>query len=196
MAGMLTQKVVGIWPVKLLLLALSTTRPFIASHEVDGNRPVNKLLEMFSTCIGWRVEDGRPCRSPWSRLKLMSRTMMLLENSNSSGRPPDSKLWDRLRRSRLVRLPRDGEMCPSRFLRARKTSVTVFSELQLIPSHLQQSVAFPHELLRPSSWESSETNWSKELFSCSWHGMAREAKKRSATMAWPSSPMDILPVFL
>ncbi|CAL4889941.1 unnamed protein product [Urochloa decumbens] len=187
MDGMLTQRVVGIWPVKLLLLALSTTRPFIASHVVDGNRPVSKLLEMFSTCIGQSVGDGRSCRSPWSRLKLTSRTMILVEDTNSIGRPPDSKLWDRLRRSRLVRLPRDAEMCPSRLLRARKTSVTVFSEPQVIPPHLQQSVALSHELLRPPSWESSETNWSKELFSCSVQGMAREARKRSVTRAGANS---------
>jgi len=37
---------------------------------------------------------------------------MLLEDSNSSGRPPDSTLLDRFRRSRPVRLPRDGEMWP------------------------------------------------------------------------------------
>ncbi|KAG2648585.1 hypothetical protein PVAP13_1NG020744 [Panicum virgatum] len=110
------QKWVGIFPVKLLLLALSTTRFTIPFHVVDVNCPEKKLLEMLSTC-----------RGRW--LKLTSRTRMLLEDSNSSGRPPDSTLLDRFRRSRPVRLPRD----------ARKTSVIVPSELQAIPSHLQQS---------------------------------------------------------
>uniref|UniRef100_A0A0E0G1C5 Uncharacterized protein n=2 Tax=Oryza TaxID=4527 RepID=A0A0E0G1C5_ORYNI len=63
--GALAQNEVGIFPVKLLLLALSATRLFITSHVVDGKFPVNKLLEMFSTCRGrsW-VEDGRSLKSP------------------------------------------------------------------------------------------------------------------------------------
>jgi hypothetical protein len=52
--GALMQIEYGICPVKLLLLALRATRFFMASHIVDGNCPVNKLLEIFST---WR---GRP----------------------------------------------------------------------------------------------------------------------------------------
>jgi len=47
-----------------------------------------------------------------SWLKLTSRTTMLLEDTSSIGRLPDKKLWDRFRCSRLVRLPRDAEMCP------------------------------------------------------------------------------------
>jgi hypothetical protein len=61
--------------------------------------------------------------------------------------------------------------------------VTVISELQVIPSHLQQSVAFFHELVRPPSEESSVMNWSKELFSFSMHEVAREAKERRITRA-------------
>lgn len=45
----LMQKKVGIGPVKLLLLALSTTRFSISSHELDGNRPENELLETLIT---------------------------------------------------------------------------------------------------------------------------------------------------
>ncbi|PUZ74102.1 hypothetical protein GQ55_1G038300 [Panicum hallii var. hallii] len=156
------QKCVGIFPVKLLLLAFSVARFTIPLHVVDVNCPVNKLLEMLSTC-----------RGRW--LKLTSRTRMLLEDSNSSGRPPDSMLLDGFRRSRPVRLPRD----------ARKTSVIVPSELQAIPSHLQQSEAFPHEVLRPPSWESSETNWSKELLSCSVHEASRETKETRITRVVP-----------
>uniref|UniRef100_K3Z0V0 F-box domain-containing protein n=1 Tax=Setaria italica TaxID=4555 RepID=K3Z0V0_SETIT len=117
----------GICPLKLLLLTLSTTRLFINSHGEDGNLPVNLLLEIFSTCSSRRVEDCSSCRSPLSWLKLTSRTRMLLENISSSG------------------------MLPDNLLEARKIPVTVISELQLIPSHLQQSVVFSQEPLRPPS---------------------------------------------
>ena len=101
---------------------------------------------------------------------------MLLEDRNSSGKLPVKKLWDKFKCSKLVRLAREAEMCPRRLLEAKETSVTIISELQLIPSHLQQSVAFFHELVSPPSWDSSVTNWSKELLSCSVHEVAREAK--------------------
>ncbi|WVZ77851.1 LOW QUALITY PROTEIN: hypothetical protein U9M48_025664 [Paspalum notatum var. saurae] len=180
--------VAGIRPVNMLLLALTATRPFITSHVVDGNRPVNKLLEMFNTCRGWAwtaPEYCSSCRSPENRLKLTSRITMLLEDSNSNGRLPVKALWDRFKNSKLERLARDTEM----LLEARETSVTITSELQVIPSHLQQSVAFFHELVRPPSWESSATNWSKELLSCSVHEVAREAKQRIITRAGPNGGM-------
>jgi hypothetical protein len=82
-----------ICPVKLLLLAFSAIRFCIPFHFVDVYCPVNKLLEMLSTCRGWPgVEDGRSCRSPVRWLKLTSRTMMLLDDINPSGRPPDREL--------------------------------------------------------------------------------------------------------
>ena len=112
--GALTHGIVGICPVKLLVLALSTTRLFITSHVVDGNLPVKKLLEMLSTCRGRPgVEDGSSLRPPVRLLKLTSRTRMLLDCTNSSGKPPDSELPDRLSLSNPVRLPRNGEMDPS-----------------------------------------------------------------------------------
>jgi hypothetical protein len=79
---------------------------------VDGNNPVNKLLEMFSTCRGRKVGNCRSCKSPLSLLKLSSRTTMLPEDKRFTGRPPDSKLFDRFKLTRPVRLPRDGKMCP------------------------------------------------------------------------------------
>uniref|UniRef100_A0A8R7UQZ1 Secreted protein n=1 Tax=Triticum urartu TaxID=4572 RepID=A0A8R7UQZ1_TRIUA len=80
-------------PVKLLLLALSALRFFIASHVVDGNCPANKLLEMFSTWRGWAgVGDASSWSFPVSWLKLTSSVVMLLDDTNSSGRPPDSEL--------------------------------------------------------------------------------------------------------
>jgi hypothetical protein len=85
----------------------------MSSQVVDGNCPVNKLLDMFNTCRDQTgAEDCSSCRSPVSLLKLMSRTTILLEDNNSSGRLPDKKLWDRFKHSRLVRLPRDAEICP------------------------------------------------------------------------------------
>ncbi|WVZ77867.1 hypothetical protein U9M48_025674 [Paspalum notatum var. saurae] len=81
-------------PIKLLLLALREIKFCIPFHVVDVNCPVNKLLEMLSTCRGhWtEVEDDSSCRSPLSWLKLTSRTTMLLEDTNSCGRPPYSEL--------------------------------------------------------------------------------------------------------
>jgi len=184
--GALTQGVVGIYPVKLLLLALSTTRFFITSHVVDGNLPVNKLLEMFSTCRGRAgVEDGSSLRPPVRRLKLTSRTMMLLAETNSSGKPPDSELYDMLRHNRPVRLPRNGEMDPSRPREASKISVTVLFGLQVIPSQVQQSVSLCHDAVRPLSCESPTRNWRRELFSCSVQELAGEAKEISSTVAKP-----------
>uniref|UniRef100_A0A0D9YMF7 Uncharacterized protein n=1 Tax=Oryza glumipatula TaxID=40148 RepID=A0A0D9YMF7_9ORYZ len=95
------------------------TRFFMAFHVVDGNCPVNKLLEMFSTCRGRTavIGDSGSCSSPLSRLKLTSRTLILLEETNSHGR--------------LVRFPRDGEMCPSRPFDCKEISVTAPFLLQV-----------------------------------------------------------------
>lgn len=113
----------------------------------------------------------------------MSRTVMLLDAINSSGKPPDSELWDRLRRSRPVRLPRDGEIRPSRPLEASETSVTVPSALQVTPSHLQQSAAFHHDTARPPSLERLERNWRRELLSCSVHELVGEARESNSSSA-------------
>jgi len=166
------------------LLALSATRLFITSHVVDGNCPVNKLVEMFNTCRGrLGVDDGSSCTSPSRRLKLTSRTMMLLDDISSNDRPLDSKLWDRLRRSRPLSIPRDAEICPSRDFDVTETSVTVPSVPQATPSHVQQSVPFFHDKPRPPSFESPVRNWRRELLSCSEQELAggREATRRSAS---------------
>jgi len=55
--GALLQIEDGNGPVKLLLLALRATRLFITCSVVDGNCPVKKLLEIFSTLRG-RPEIG------------------------------------------------------------------------------------------------------------------------------------------
>ena len=70
-----------------------------------------------------------------------------------------------------------------------ETSVTLLFELQVISSHLQQSMAFSRKLMRPLSCESSVTNLSKELLSCSVHEVARVAKERSITRAGPNGGM-------
>jgi hypothetical protein len=74
--------------------------------------------------------------------------------------------------------------------------VTLIDELQVIPPHLQQSVSFFHELMRPPSWESSATNWSKELLSCSVHEVARADKERSITRTGPNGDMANLLILL
>jgi hypothetical protein len=95
----------GMHPVKLLLLALSTTKFRITFHVDDGNSAVSWLLEMLSTCrVRAEVtEYGSSFSTPLSLLKLTSRTMMLLEYTSSSGRPPENELCERLTRNRLVR---------------------------------------------------------------------------------------------
>uniref|UniRef100_A0A0E0E5N6 Uncharacterized protein n=1 Tax=Oryza meridionalis TaxID=40149 RepID=A0A0E0E5N6_9ORYZ len=161
----------GICPVKLLLLALRATIFFITSHCFDENCPVNELLEIFST---WRGEpplgDSNSGREPSRRLKLTSRTMMLLENNNSIGR---------LRCSSPVRLPRDGKMRPCRPLEANETSVTVPSLLQLMPSHLQQSMPFTHDVLRLPLWPGKRPSRKpmRELSSCSVQELVGEANE-------------------
>nr|TKV96061.1 hypothetical protein SEVIR_9G404800v2 [Setaria viridis] len=144
----------------LLLLTLSATRFLVFSHVVDGKDPVKKLLEMFSTCRGRpEIDGGSSRRPPPRRLKLTSRRTMLLEDITSDGRPPLRKLPDKFRRSMPLRLPRDDEMCPSRPLDARETSVTSLFALQVMPSHVQQSLPFRHGAERPPSCESPPRSW-------------------------------------
>ena len=114
---------------------------------------------------------------------------MLLDDTNSSGKPPDSELCDRLRRNRPMRLPRNGEMGPSRPREANETSVTFLSWLQVIPSHVQQSVSCRHDVVRPPSGESPARSWRRELFSCSVQELVGEAKKTSRTMGKPKKGM-------
>lgn len=83
---------------------------------------------------------------------------MLLDDTNSNGKPPDSELRDRLMRNRLVRLPRNGEMEPSKPRDASEIPVTLLSWLQVIPSHVQQSVLLRHAMARPPSCESPARN--------------------------------------
>jgi hypothetical protein len=81
-------------------------------------------------------------------LKLTSRTTTLLDHSSSSGSSPESEFPDRLSINKLVRLPSEGNMCPSRLIEAREISMTAPSVLQVTPSHKQQFVSFFHEVLR------------------------------------------------
>ncbi|KAG2551850.1 hypothetical protein PVAP13_9KG448385 [Panicum virgatum] len=126
------QKDDGTRPVKLLLLALSATRFLVFSHVVNGKDPVKKLLEMFSTCSGRPgVDNGSSSRPPPRRLKLTSRETMLLESISSNGRLPLRELPDRLRRSRPLRLPRDGDAVPSAAVHAappRCSEATILRE--------------------------------------------------------------------
>lgn len=76
---------------------------------------------------------------------------MLLESNSVDGSPPESKLPDRLSFNRPLRLPSEGDMCPSRPIAASEMSMIVLSPLQMIPSHRQQFVSFCHELVRPEA---------------------------------------------
>uniref|UniRef100_A0A0D9VCC2 Uncharacterized protein n=1 Tax=Leersia perrieri TaxID=77586 RepID=A0A0D9VCC2_9ORYZ len=123
--------------------------------------------------------------------------MMLLDDTNSNGKPPDSELWDKLRRIKPVRLPREGEMIPSRPLEARNTSLTVLFGLQVTPSHAQQPVPFFHDMPRPPSFESPPRNWMRELLSCSVQELVGGTKKSSSARARPKeNEVGICPVKL
>ncbi|OEL16811.1 hypothetical protein BAE44_0022169 [Dichanthelium oligosanthes] len=80
------------------------------------------------------------------------------------------------------RVPKDGEISPSRPLDARETSVTYPFALQVMPSHVQQSVPFFHDAARPPSCESPARNRSRELRSCSVHELDRESSSMMAKL--------------
>lgn len=180
------QKLVGICPLNLLLLALSVMRCAIPSN--DGNSVENLLLEMLSTCRGnFRpvVSGGDSGRILPRLLKLTSRMMMLPDDITSDGNPPDSELCDRFRRSKPGSLPRAGDMLPSSLLEANKTSVTMASLLtmllQVMPSHEQQSVPSRHDAARPPSCESPARNWRRQLFSRSVQQLVEDAEESIST---------------
>lgn len=88
-----------------------------------------------------------------------------------------------------VRLPSNGEMCPWRPLAASKTSVTVPSLLQVMPSHLQQSVLFTHDMQRlplPPCKRPSRKPM-RELSSCSVQELVGEVKESRTTTARPKN---------
>jgi hypothetical protein len=114
---------------------------------------------------------------------------ILPEDSSSSGKAPDSELWERLRCCSPVRFQRDRERCPSRRLEASKILVIVLFGLQVIPSHLQQSMLSFHESARPPWYESPARNWRREPFSCSVQELVGEAKEVSSTRERPSKDM-------
>lgn len=118
---------------------------------------------------------------------------MLPDDNSSDGRLPESELYERLRRNKLVSLPRDGEMLPSRLLDARDTSITAPRPLQVMPSHLQQSVPFRQDVVTPPSCDdSSAINSRRELFSFSLHEVAGEAMVSSSTRGRPKKGMASL----
>lgn len=182
--------VLGIFPVKLLLLMLIATRFSMLSNVVDGICPANLLLEMLITCIGRPVVDGSLWRSPFRLLKLTSKTTMLLDNNSSSGRSPESELHDRLRLNMLVRFPSDAdEMRPSRLMEASEISLTASSASQMMPFHMQQFVSFLQEAVRPESWESPSRNLRRETFSCFVQELVGDGKEGNSRRARPSKCM-------
>uniref|UniRef100_I1NXE8 Uncharacterized protein n=1 Tax=Oryza glaberrima TaxID=4538 RepID=I1NXE8_ORYGL len=122
---------------------------------------------------------------------------MLLDDTNpSNGSSPDSELCERLSCSRPVRLPRDGEICPSRALEASKISAILMSALQVMPSHVQQFVPFRHDAERPPSPERPARNWRRTLFSWSMQESVEEAKQSTVSRANPSKSVGNLLLLL
>ncbi|KAK3156040.1 hypothetical protein QOZ80_2AG0102010 [Eleusine coracana subsp. coracana] len=80
---------------------------------------------------------------------------MLPDDISSDGRPPERELYDRLMRNKLV-----------------------------MPSHSQQSVPSCHDMLTPCSCASPARNWSRELFSCSLHEVARRAMEIACRISY------------
>uniref|UniRef100_A0A0E0G1E0 Uncharacterized protein n=1 Tax=Oryza nivara TaxID=4536 RepID=A0A0E0G1E0_ORYNI len=110
------------------------------------------------------------------RLKLTSRTTMLLVDISSDGSPPESKLYDRLSRDKLVSSLRDDEMHPCRPLEASNSSVTAPSSPQIIPSQVQQFGLFCHDTARPPSCDNPARNRRRECLSCLVHESTGEMK--------------------
>jgi hypothetical protein len=187
--GFLTHMVLGICPVKILLLMLRATRFSMLSNVVDGICPANLLLEILITCIGRPVVDGSSRRSPFRLLKLTSKTTMLLDNNSSDGRSPESELHDRLRLNKLVRFPSDGEINPSRPMEASEISLTASLASQMMPFHTQQFVSFLQEAVRPESWESPSRNLSRETFSCVVQELVEDGKEGNSRRARASKCM-------
>uniref|UniRef100_A0A0D9YMG4 Uncharacterized protein n=1 Tax=Oryza glumipatula TaxID=40148 RepID=A0A0D9YMG4_9ORYZ len=141
-------------------------------------------------------DEFSSCNSPSRRLKLISRTTMLL-NISSDGSSPESKLYDRLSRDKLVSSLRDDEMHPCRPLKASNSSVTAPSSPQMIPSQVQQSVLFCHDAARPPSCDSPVRNRRRERLSLSVHEPTGEIKVNSSnTRTGPKKFMQNLLVLV
>uniref|UniRef100_A0A0E0CFT1 Uncharacterized protein n=1 Tax=Oryza meridionalis TaxID=40149 RepID=A0A0E0CFT1_9ORYZ len=122
---------------------------------------------------------------------------MLLVDISSDGSPPESKLYDRLSRDKLVSSLRDDEMHPCRPLEASNSSVTAPSSPQIIPSQVQQFGLFCHDTARPPSCDNPVRNRRRECLSCSVHESTGEMKVSSSnTRAGPKKFMQNLLVLL
>uniref|UniRef100_A0A0E0JVP6 Uncharacterized protein n=1 Tax=Oryza punctata TaxID=4537 RepID=A0A0E0JVP6_ORYPU len=139
-----------------------------------GDAATELVVAEVNNSKGWRA-DAESGRSPLRWLKLISRTTMLPEDISSAGRPPESELYDKLRRDKLVSSRSDGEIFPSRPLEAREISMTTPSSLQVMPSHAQQFTTFCHDMAMPLSCDSPARNRRRVLFSCSTHAMVETA---------------------
>uniref|UniRef100_A0A0E0G1F0 Uncharacterized protein n=1 Tax=Oryza nivara TaxID=4536 RepID=A0A0E0G1F0_ORYNI len=139
-------------------------------------------------------DEFSSCNSPSRRLKLTSRTTMLL-NISSDGSSLESKLYDRLSRDKLLKLTsRTTMLLP---LEASNSSVTAPSSPQMIPSQVQQSVLFCHDAARPPSCDSLVRNWRRERLSLSVHEPTGEMKVNSSnTRTGPKKFMQNLLVLL
>jgi hypothetical protein len=118
---------------------------------------------------------------------------MVPDDISSDGRVPESELYERLRRCRPLRFPRDGEMLPSNLLDARKISITTPLRPQVIPSHSQQSVPSCQGMVTLSSNDNPAMNWRRELLSFLLHDeVAGETMERSNTRERPKKAMASL----
>ncbi|KAG2656065.1 hypothetical protein PVAP13_1KG052754 [Panicum virgatum] len=83
-------------------------------------------------------------------------------------------------------------MRPSSPLEARETSMTVLFLLQVMPSHLQQSVPPCHDLAKPTSFDSPARNCRRKAFSCSVQQLVGVAKQMNSKRARPRKGMGNL----
>uniref|UniRef100_A0A0D3GK74 Uncharacterized protein n=1 Tax=Oryza barthii TaxID=65489 RepID=A0A0D3GK74_9ORYZ len=141
--------------------------------RADGSSPDMLLLSNRSS------SNYLERRTTTRGLQLSQRTIQAVEADVKNDDTSGEQQFHWLRCNSPVRLPRDGEMRPWRPLEANETSVTVPSLLQLMPSHLQQSMPFTHDVLRLPLWPGKRPSRKpmRELSSCSVQELVGEANE-------------------
>uniref|UniRef100_A0A0E0CFT4 Uncharacterized protein n=1 Tax=Oryza meridionalis TaxID=40149 RepID=A0A0E0CFT4_9ORYZ len=91
---------------------------------------------------------------------------------------------------------KDDDAARGHQLLRKATGEQVVGQVEVMPSHAQQSMPFRHDMAMPLSCDSPARNWRRELFSCSRHAMVELAMESSsnsnAAAARPEKGIDSL----
>uniref|UniRef100_A0A0D3F0W4 Uncharacterized protein n=1 Tax=Oryza barthii TaxID=65489 RepID=A0A0D3F0W4_9ORYZ len=74
---------------------------------------------------------------------------------------------------------KDDDAARGHQLLGKATGEQVVGQVEVMPSHAQQSMPFCHDMEMPLSCDSPARNWRRELFSCSRHAMVELAMESS-----------------